>query len=93
MNNCTSEIHELSRFLKSITGKMLDLEKELNRLLKVEDEIGLLVSSRRCLEVIVRENCVKEEIKISDTIPLKGSPFRSVPTKINASLSLERPYK
>ncbi|MEN8121838.1 MAG: hypothetical protein ABFS35_15920, partial [Bacteroidota bacterium] len=72
MQNWTTEIQELKNYNQSLSGKIPDLEKELERLIKVEDEIGVLVSSRRCLEVIVNDLCKKESIKLGKTIPLKG---------------------
>jgi len=72
MQNWSSEIQELTNYYKTLSGKIANLEKELGRLIKVEDEIGVLVSSRRCLEVIVTDICEKESIKLSKTIPLKG---------------------
>jgi len=72
MQNWSTEIKELTKYYQSLTGKVANLEKELERLIKVDDEIGVLVSSRRCLEVIVTDICEKESIKLSKTIPLKG---------------------
>ncbi|MEN8122871.1 MAG: hypothetical protein ABFS35_21205 [Bacteroidota bacterium] len=59
MQNWSSEIQELKNYYESLSGKIPDLEKELERLIKVEDEIGVPVSSRRCLEVMVTDICEK----------------------------------
>ena len=72
MQNWSSEIEELKKYSQIISGQIPNLEKELERLIKVEDEIGVLVSSRRCLEVMVTDICNKESIKLSKSIPLKG---------------------
>ncbi|MEN8122873.1 MAG: hypothetical protein ABFS35_21215 [Bacteroidota bacterium] len=72
MQNWSSEIQELKNYYESLSGKIPDLGKELGRLIKVDDEIGVLVSSRRCLEVIVTDICEKESIKFSKTVALKG---------------------
>ena len=48
------------------------MEKELDRLVNIEDEIGILVSTRRSLEVIVSDFCEKELKRPRGTEPLKG---------------------
>ncbi|MEN8123106.1 MAG: hypothetical protein ABFS35_22400, partial [Bacteroidota bacterium] len=72
MQNWSSEIQELKNYNQSLSGKIPDLEKELERLIKVEDEIGVLVSSRRCLEVMVSDICKNESLTFSKTVVLKG---------------------
>ncbi|MEN8123207.1 MAG: hypothetical protein ABFS35_22910, partial [Bacteroidota bacterium] len=72
MQNWSTEIQELKNYYQSLSGKVADLEKELERLIKIEDEIGVLVSSRRCLEVIVNDICEKETIKFNKAVALKG---------------------
>ena len=72
MQNWSSEIQELKNYYQSLSGKMPDLEKELDKLIKSDDEVVLLLYSRRCLEVIVTDICKKESIKLGKTIPLKG---------------------
>ncbi|RLD61974.1 MAG: hypothetical protein DRI95_13605 [Bacteroidetes bacterium] len=91
MQNWTTEIQELKNYYKSLSGKIAALEKELERLIKVEDEIGVLVSSRRCLEVIVTDICEKETIGFSETIALKGKidklrKEKKVPSHIISSM-------
>ena len=66
------EIKELKSYYSIIKGKQIDLENELSKLIAADDEVVLLLYSRRSLEVIVKDICKKESIKLSNTIPLKG---------------------
>ena len=53
----TSEIKELDKLYESLKGQLPDLEKELGKLIKADDENMILLYSRRCLEVIVTDLC------------------------------------
>ena len=53
----SAEIKELQKLYESFKGQLPDLEKELERLLKTDDENIILVYSRRCLEVIIADLC------------------------------------
>ena len=68
----SSEIKELEKLYESIRGQLLDLEKELERLVKAEDENMILLYSRRCLEVIITNLCECELKRPRKTEPLKG---------------------
>ena len=72
MNTWTSEFAELASYHKLIKGKSPELEHELGRLLSTDDEVVILLYSRRCLEIMVNEICAAKSIKISKTFPLKG---------------------
>ncbi|MBA7570187.1 hypothetical protein ES708_11935 [subsurface metagenome] len=72
MNQWSTEIEELTNYYKTLSGQIPDLEKELTQLVKAEDEIVVLVYSRRCLEVIVTDLCEKELGRQRKTEPLKG---------------------
>ena len=52
----TAEIKEIEKLYASIKGQLPDLEKELERLIRADDENMVLLYSRRCLEVIARKN-------------------------------------
>ncbi|MBG0860937.1 MAG: tetratricopeptide repeat protein, partial [Bacteroidales bacterium] len=67
-----SEIKELETLFISIKGRFPDLEKELERLIKSEDENMILLYSRRCLEVIISDLCEYELKRPRKTEPLKG---------------------
>lgn len=66
------ELEELSILDKALRGKLSDLEKELERLVKTDDENMVLVYSRRCLEVIITGLCELELKRPRGTEPLKG---------------------
>ena len=68
----TSEIKELKRLYESIKGQLPDLEKELERLIRADDENMILLYSRRCLEVIITDLCECELKRPRKTEPLKG---------------------
>ncbi|OFY82947.1 MAG: hypothetical protein A2V46_05655 [Bacteroidetes bacterium RBG_19FT_COMBO_42_7] len=68
----SSEIKELRRLYESIKGQSPDLEKELERLTKADDENMILLYSRRCLEVIITDLCECELKRPRQTEPLKG---------------------
>jgi hypothetical protein len=68
----SAEIKELETLHALIKGKFPELEKELERLFKADDENMVLLYSRRCLEVIVTELCECELNRPRKTEPLKG---------------------
>jgi len=68
----TSEIKELEKLYEFIKGRSPDLEKELERLIKADDENMILLYSRRCLEVIITDLCECELKRPRKTEPLKG---------------------
>ncbi|MEN8121839.1 MAG: tetratricopeptide repeat protein [Bacteroidota bacterium] len=72
MKNWDTEIKELTNYRNTLSGKIPDLEKELEKLLEANEEVVVLLYSRRCLEVMVTEICKEESIKLGKTIPLKG---------------------
>jgi TolB-like protein len=68
----SAEIKELERLHESFKGQLPDLEKELERLVKADDENMILLYSRRCLEVIITDLCECELKRPRKTEPLKG---------------------
>ena len=66
------EIKELEKLYESIQGQFPDLEKELGKLVKADDENMILLYSRRCLEVIITDLCECELKRDRGTEPLKG---------------------
>jgi len=68
----SAEIKELTALYESLKGKLPDLEKELEKLVKADDENMVLLYSRRCLEVIVSDLCECELKRQRKTEPLKG---------------------
>jgi serine/threonine-protein kinase len=68
----TSEIKELEKLYESFKGQLPDLVKELERLIKADDENMVLLYSRRCLEVIITDLCECELKRPRKTEPLKG---------------------
>jgi tetratricopeptide (TPR) repeat protein len=68
----TSEIKELEKLYESLKGQLPDLEKELERLIKADDENMILLYSRRCLEVIITDLCECELKRPRKTEPLQG---------------------
>ena len=67
-----SEIKVIENLHESIKGQLPDLEKELERLIKTDDENIILVYARRCLEVIITDLCECELKRPRKTEPLKG---------------------
>jgi TolB-like protein/tetratricopeptide (TPR) repeat protein len=87
----SSEIKELEKLYDSIKGQLPDLEKELERLIKADDENMLLLYSRRCLEVIITDLCECELKRPRKTEPLQGiidklHKEEKVPSHIIASM-------
>jgi TolB-like protein len=68
----SAEIKELETLLTSIKGRFPDLEKDLEHLIKTDDENVALLYSRRCLEIIVTDLCETELHRPRKTEPLKG---------------------
>ena len=87
----TSEIKELEKLYESLKGQFPDLEKELERLIKADDENMILLYSRRCLEVIITDLCECELNRPRKTEPLQGiidklHKEEKVPSHIIASM-------
>jgi len=87
----SAEIKELEALYTFIKGRFPELEKELERLIKTDDENMVLLYSRRCLEVIVTDLCECELKRPRKTEPLKGiidklSHEEKVPSHIIASM-------
>jgi TolB-like protein len=68
----SAEIKELEKLNESFKGQLPDLEKELGKLIKADDENMILLYSRRCLEVIITDLCECELQRPRRTEPLKG---------------------
>jgi TolB-like protein len=68
----SAEIKELEKLYESFKGRLPDLEKELERLIKADDENMILLYSRRSLEVIITDLCECELKRSRKTEPLKG---------------------
>ena len=87
----STEIKELEALYTSIKGRFPELEKELERLVKADDENMVLLYSRRCLEVMISELCECELKRSRGSEPLKGiidklSHEKKVPSNIIASM-------
>jgi tetratricopeptide (TPR) repeat protein/TolB-like protein len=87
----STEIKELDILSESFKGQLPDLEKELERLVKAEDENMILLYSRRCLEVIITDLCECELRRSRKTEPLQGiidklNKEEKVPSHIIASM-------
>jgi TolB-like protein/Tfp pilus assembly protein PilF len=87
----SAEIKELESLYSSIKGRFPELEKEVERLIKADDENMALLYSRRCLEVIIADLCECELKRPRGTEPLKGiidklSHEKKVPSNIIASM-------
>jgi len=68
----SAEIKELEKLYESFRGDLPELDKELDRLIKADDENMVLLYSRRCLEVIITDLCESELKRPRKTEPLKG---------------------
>jgi TolB-like protein len=68
----SAEIKELESLYTSIKGKFPELEKDLEHLIKTDDENVALLYSRRCLEIIVTDLCESELKRPRKAEPLKG---------------------
>jgi len=91
MEPWSQEIKELKILIESFKTHLPDLEKELARLIKSDDENIVLLYSRRCLEVIITDLCECELKRPRKTEPLKGiidklNKEEKVPQHIIASM-------
>jgi len=68
----SAEIKELETLYNTVKGRFPDLEKDLEHLIKTDDENVALLYSRRCLEIIVTNLCETELKRPRGTEPLKG---------------------
>ncbi|MBN1182571.1 MAG: tetratricopeptide repeat protein [Bacteroidales bacterium] len=68
----SAEIKELEKLYESIKGRFPEVEKELGKLIKADDENMIFLYSRRCLEVIITDLCECELKRPRKTEPLKG---------------------
>jgi len=68
----SSEIKELELLYASIKGRFPELDKDLEHLIKTDDENVALLYSRRCLEIIITDLCECELKRPRKTEPLKG---------------------
>jgi TolB-like protein/Tfp pilus assembly protein PilF len=87
----SAEIKELGALYTSIKGRFPVLEKDLEHLIKTDDENVALLYSRRCLEIIVTDLCENELRRPRGKEPLKGiidklSHDKKVPSNIIASM-------
>ena len=87
----SAEIKELESLYTSIKSRFPELEKELERLVKADDENMVLLYSRRCLEVIISDLCECDLNRPRGTEPLKGiidklGHEKKVPSNIIASM-------
>jgi hypothetical protein len=87
----SSEIKEIERLYDSIKDQSPELEKELERLIRTDDENIILVYARRCLEVIVTNLCECELKRPRKTEPLQGiidklNREEKIPSHIFASM-------
>jgi len=72
MNIWSAEIKDLEKLHDSFKGQHSRLDKELEKLVKTDDENMVLVYARRCLEVIITDLCERELKRDRGTEPLKG---------------------
>ena len=87
----SAERKEIERLQESLGGAFPGLDKELQYLVKTDDENVALLYSRRCLEVIITDLCECELKKSRGTEPLKGiidklQREEKVPSHIIASM-------
>ncbi|MBA7515110.1 hypothetical protein ES705_07148 [subsurface metagenome] len=87
----SAEIKELQNLHETLKGQLPDLEKELDRLVKTDDDNVVLIYARRCLEVIITDLCEKELKRPRKTEPLKGiidklNKEEKIPSHIIASM-------
>jgi adenylate cyclase len=68
----SAEIKELEKLYNSLKGHYPKLERELEKLIKTDDENVVLIYSRRCLEVIITDLSEHELKRQRGTEPMKG---------------------
>jgi TolB-like protein/Tfp pilus assembly protein PilF len=68
----SSEIKDLVKLCDSYKGQNPRLDKELERLIKTDDENIVLLYARRCLEIIITELSERELKRPRGSEPLKG---------------------
>jgi TolB-like protein len=68
----SAEIKELEKLYDSFKGRHFKLDRELEKLIKTDDENMVLVYARRCLEVIITDLSERELKRSRGTEPLKG---------------------
>jgi TolB-like protein len=68
----SAEIKELESLHTSLKGRFPELDKDLEHLIKTDDENVALLYSRRCLEIIITDLCESELKRPRKTEPLKG---------------------
>jgi TolB-like protein len=67
-----TEIKDVQKLYDSLKGHHPKIEKELEKLIKTDDENMVLVYARRCLEVIITDLSERELKRPRGTEPLKG---------------------
>ena len=72
MNIWSSEIKEVEKLYDSFKDQHPKIARELEKLIKADDENMVLVYSRRCLEVIITDLSERELKRPRGTEPLKG---------------------
>jgi adenylate cyclase len=68
----STEIKDLQKLYDSFKGRYSKVDRELEKLIKTDDENMVLIYARRCLEVIITELCERELKRDRGTEPLKG---------------------
>jgi TolB-like protein/tetratricopeptide (TPR) repeat protein len=68
----SAEIKDLDKLFDSFKGQHPKLDKELEKLIKTDDENMVLIYARRCIEVIITDLCERELKRPRGTEPLKG---------------------
>jgi hypothetical protein len=68
----SAEIKELEKLYESFKGHFPALEKELEQLIRTDDQNVIMLYSRRCLEAITADLCECELKRPRQTEPLKG---------------------
>ena len=68
----SAEIKELEKLCESFQGKLPDVEKELEPLIRTDDANVIMLYSRRTLEIIITDLCECEFKRSRGTEPLKG---------------------
>ncbi len=66
------ELYELRNLFESVKGQFPDVDKEVEQLFRTNDANVIMLYSRRCLEVIIKDLCESELHRPRKTEPLKG---------------------